>query len=128
MKSHSRKIAIGLVAASVGVLATSSADAGLFRKRPIIVVTPAPVVVAAPVERTVYAAPVATVTETRAVYSAPVVVADPVVTTSYRASTVVSAPARTTYLAPTVFDAPAAYVVERPVRVIVPRRVYRFPY
>jgi hypothetical protein len=117
------KVGIGLVAAACVVMATRPADAGLFRRQPIVVVTPAPVMVA-PVT-TAYAAPVTTVTETRAVYSAPVVVAAPVAT-SYTTTTVVEEPVRASYLVPTAVTAtPVVVRPARPVRVVVPRQVYR---
>jgi hypothetical protein len=116
------KIALGLVAALFVVLSARPADAGLFRRRPVVVVVPAPVVVT-PVT-TVYAAPATAVTETRAVYSAPVVDSAPVAA-SYTETTVYQALVRASYLVPTVSAAPVVVRPARPVRVVVPRRVYR---
>ncbi|HEX8203606.1 MAG TPA: hypothetical protein VF590_24230, partial [Isosphaeraceae bacterium] len=99
MKSlhFTRNVACGLVAALFVVLAAGPADAGLFHRRPIVIVAPTTVV--AEPDTTVYEAPVTTVTETRAVYSAPVVVRAPVAT-SYTTTTVVEAPVRAAYVVP----------------------------
>jgi hypothetical protein len=130
MKSHqpARTLAFGLVGMTAVLLSARPADAGLFRRPQVVVVAPAPVV-AVPVETVYAAAPVTTVTETRAVYEAPVVVRAPVAT-SYTTTTVYSAPVRTSYLVPAarVYSAPAVVETARPVKVVVPRRVYRYPY
>jgi hypothetical protein len=117
------KVACGLVAALLVVLAARPAEAGLFRRRPVVVVVPAPVV-ATPIT-TVYRAPVTVVTETRAVYAAPVMVAAPVAT-SYTTTTVYEAPVRASYLVPTVSAAPVVVRPARAVKVVVPRQVYRY--
>jgi hypothetical protein len=113
---------LGLAALALGASA-QPASAGLFGPRTVIVMPGYPAyAIPAPVT-TVLTAPVSTSTVITA--PAPVVlptpVADPgLVPTSYTTSTVVTTPVPTTYVAPAPIRAPAR------VRVVYPRRVYRY--
>ncbi len=121
MKTLHPAFKVGAAACLVGLilaLAPSQASAG-WRRRTVVVTTPAvypayvapvPTVYATPVT-TVYSAPVRTVVSApvRAVYTAPTVVSSAVVPT--------------TYLAPAVV--PSAYIVRQ--RVLLPRRLYVYP-
>ena len=120
---------LGLAALVLGVTARP-ASAGLFGPRTVVVETPGyyPAYLAPAPVATVYAAPVSTViaTPVTTIYPAPVistaVVDTAVVPSAYTTSTVTAAPIATTYAAPAVV-APAPRV-----RVVYPRRVYRYGY
>jgi hypothetical protein len=105
---------LGLTSLILGATARP-ASAGLFGPRTVVVMPGYPTyAVAAPVA-TVQMAPVSTI------LTSPAPIVDPgLVPTSFTTSTLVTTPVRTTYVAPATVLAPAR------VRVVYPRRVYRY--
>ncbi len=119
------------LAVAVFSLAATPASAGLFNRRPIVVVSPNTYVT--PVE-TLYAAPVSTVVATpvTTVYPMPATtVVEPGLTPTAYVPTVapgmVSTPVTTTYV-PTVSTVPSIVTSPARVRVVYPRRVYWYGY
>jgi hypothetical protein len=123
------RIALALSLVWLGFsLAPSSAHAGLFHRRTVVVETP-----------TVYMAPVQTVytvpTSTVITMPAQAVVASPVVDSAVYPTTyvptvstsVVAPPVTTTYI-PTVTTVPTVVFPSTRVRVVYPRRVYWYGY
>ena len=115
MKTYTRTLPIAVAALILGMSA-QSASAGLFRRN-VVVATP---VYAAPT--TVYAAP------------APVYAAAPAATVVeapvqavYTPQVVAPAPVQTNYTTTTLYSAPAPLYAQ-PMRVVYPRRVYRYGY
>jgi hypothetical protein len=137
-QSPATKIAFASCLVALGVsLAPTSATAGLFHRRTVVVETPTVYVAPAP---TVYVAPVSTVytAPVPAVYSAPVVdsavvpttyvptVSTGVVPTTYIPTTVVSTPVTTTYVPTVTTVSPAVVEVRR--GLFGRRRVYLYGY
>jgi hypothetical protein len=113
---------LGLAALVLGVTARP-ASAGLFGPRTVVVATPAyPAYLTPAPVATVYTAPVSPVV------AAPVFDTDLVPAAYYTTSTVVSTPVATTYVAPRVYSAPVVVAPPARVKVVYPRRVYRFAY
>jgi len=138
MKSRhlaSRVAVVSALALLILGLTAGPASAAWPYGRPVVITPAAPAYLAPTAFETVYtapapaivAAPLTTVTTTRVVesewvptaYVPPAVVAAPVATTVVR-SAVVAAPVATTYAAPAVVAPPAR------VKVVFPRRVYRY--
>jgi hypothetical protein len=137
-QSPATKIAFAFsLVALAAILAPTSASAGPFHRRTVVVAAPTVYVAPAP---TVYAAPVSTVytAPVPAVYSAPVVdsavvpttyvptVSAEVVPTTYLPTTVVSAPVMTTYVPTVTTVSPAVMEVRR--GLFGRRRVYLYGY